>query len=209
MADKEKKLFLIDSMALIYRAYFAIAKNPLITTRGENVGAVYLFMKSLLKILDEEQPDYLAAVFDTPEPTFRHKMFPEYKATREKMPDELIDQLPRIREVLEVMNIPLIEVPGLEADDVMGILAKKAEKKGMETFLVTGDKDFMQLVSPKVKIYNPGRSGVDVTILDPDAVVKKVGLKPEQIIDYLALIGDQSDNIPNVPKVRPVTALKK
>ncbi|NOZ62155.1 MAG: DNA polymerase I [Calditrichaeota bacterium] len=208
MTDTEKKLFLIDSMALIYRAYFAIERNPLITTRGENVGAVYLFLKSLLKILDEQRPDFLAAVFDTPEPTFRHKMFPEYKATREKMPDELVDQLPRIREMLDVLNIPLIEVPGLEADDVMGILAKKAEKMGMETFLVTGDKDFMQLVSSKIKIYNPGRSGVDVTILDPDGVVKKVGLKPEQIIDYLALMGDQSDNVPGVPKVGPVNALK-
>ncbi|OQX86545.1 DNA polymerase I [candidate division KSB1 bacterium 4484_87] len=208
MSTKGKKLFLIDSMGLIYRGYFAISRNPLITTRGENVGAVYVFLRSILKILDEEKPDYLAAVFDTPEPTFRHKMYPEYKATREKMPDELVDQLPRIREVLAALNIPLIEVPGLEADDVMGILAREAENSGMETFLVTGDKDFMQLVSPKIKIYDPGRSGKDVTILDPEGVTKKVGLKPEQIIDYLALIGDKSDNIPGVPNIGPVTALK-
>ncbi len=208
MADRKQKLFLFDSMALIYRAYFAMERHPLITSRGENVSAVYVFLNSILKILDEEQPDFWAAVFDTPEPTFRHKAFPEYKATREKMPDELVDQLPRIREVLKVMNIPLVEVPGLEADDVMGILAKKAEKQGLETYLVTGDKDFMQLVSEKIKVYNPGRSGVDVSIIDPQAVVEKVGVTPEQIVDYLALIGDQSDNVPGVPKIGPVHAKK-
>ena len=206
MANKSKKLFLIDSMALIYRSYFAMSRNPLITSRGENVSATYVFLKSILKIMEEEKPDYWAAVFDTPEPTFRHKKYPEYKATREKMPDELIQQLPRIRQVLEALNIPLIEVPGLEADDVMGILAKLAEKKGMETYLVTYDKDFNQLVDSKIKIYNPGRSGDDVTILDKEAVRKKIGLDPSQVVDYLALVGDKSDNVPGVPSIGEKTA---
>ena len=201
-----KKLFLTDSMALIYRSYFAFERNPLITTKGENVSAVYGFLKSILKILDEQQPDYFAAVFDTPEPTFRHKIYPEYKATREKMPDEMSEQLPRIRELLETLNVPVIEVPGYEADDVMGILAKIAEKKGIETYLVTGDKDFMQLVSSKIKVYNPKRAGEEIEILDPEGVKKKIGLPPEKVIDYLGLIGDTSDNIPGVPKIGPVTA---
>ncbi|MCU0644227.1 MAG: DNA polymerase, partial [bacterium] len=203
-----KKLFLIDGSALAYRSYFAFQKNPLINSKGENTSAVFAFVNSLLKIIDEQQPDYLAAVFDTPEPTFRHKLYPEYKATRQKMPDEMREQLPRIRQVLDVLNVPVVEMPGLEADDVMGALAKQASSLGMETFLVTGDKDFMQLVSPTIKIYNPKRAGEEIEILDRDGVIQKVGIPPEKIIDYMSLTGDSSDNVPGVSGIGPKTALE-
>ena len=195
-------------MAMVYRSYFALQRNPLITSKGENVSAVFGFLKSVLRILDDHKPDFFAAVFDTPEPTFRHKLFPEYKATREKMPDEMSDQLPRIREMLETLNIPIIEVPGLEADDVMGALAKLAENEKIETYLVTGDKDFMQLVSPLIKIYNPKRITEKPEIIDQAGVIKKVGLPPEKIIDYMGLMGDSSDNVPGVPGIGPKGAFK-
>ncbi|HEX9971518.1 MAG TPA: 5'-3' exonuclease H3TH domain-containing protein, partial [bacterium] len=203
-----KKLFLIDGSALAYRSYFAFQRNPLINSKGENTGAVFAFLNSLLKIIDEQQPDYLAAVFDTPEPTFRHKLYPEYKATRQKMPDEMREQLPRIKQVLDVLNVPVVEMPGLEADDVMGALAKQASSLGMETFLVTGDKDFMQLVSPTIKIYNPKRAGEEIEILDREGVIKKIGLPPEKVIDYMSLTGDSSDNVPGVSGIGPKTALE-
>ncbi|UCE05308.1 MAG: DNA polymerase I [bacterium] len=202
-----KKLFLIDGSALAYRSYFAFARNPLINSKGENTSAVFGFLNSLLKVVDEQQPDYLAAVFDTPEPTFRHQIYPEYKATREKMPDEMSEQLPRIKQVLEVFNVAVIEIPGLEADDVMGALAKLAEAQNLETFLVTGDKDFLQLVSPMIKVYNPRRAGEAVEILDEKGVVQKIGLPSSKIIDYLSLMGDSSDNVPGVPGIGPKTAV--
>ena len=203
-----KKLFLIDGSALAYRSYFAFQRNPLINSKGENTSAVFAFVNSLLKIIDEQQPDYLAAVFDTPEPTFRHKLYPEYKATRQKMPDEMREQLPRIRQVLDVLNVPVVEMPGLEADDVMGALAKQASSQDIETFLVTGDKDFMQLVSPIIKIYNPKRAGEEIEILDREGVIQKVGIPPEKIIDYMSLTGDSSDNVPGVSGIGPKNALE-
>ncbi|HDP97617.1 MAG TPA: DNA polymerase I, partial [bacterium] len=204
--SKKQKLFLTDSMALIYRAYFAFQQNPLITSKGENVSAVFGFLKSILKILDEQQPDFFAAVFDTREPTFRHQIYPEYKATREKMPDEMSEQLPRIRQVLETLNIPIIEVPGLEADDVMGILAKIAEQQHVDAYLVTGDKDFMQLVNDAVKMYYIKRLADEPEILDREGVVVKLGVPPEKVIDFFSLTGDSSDNIPGVPQIGPKTA---
>lgn len=197
------RLFLIDGSALVYRSYFAFQRNPLINSKGENTSATFGFLMSLLKIIDSEKPEYLAVVFDTPQPTFRHDLYPEYKATRQKMPDELVDQLPRIKQVLQSLNVVSVEVPGLEADDVMGVLAKIAEAEKLETFLVTGDKDFMQLVSPLVKIYNPKRSGEDLEILDEDGVKKKIGLPPSKMIDYLSLMGDSSDNVPGVAGIGP------
>ena len=203
---KNNKLFLIDGSALAYRSYFAFVRNPLINSKGENTSAVFGFLNSLLKIIDEQQPEYLAAVFDTPEPTFRHELYPEYKATRQKMPDEMRDQLPRIKQVLEVLNIPVIEVPGMEADDVMGTLAKQAEQQKLETYLVTGDKDFFQLVSPLIRVYNPRRAGEEVEILDEKGVLQKIGLPPDKIVDYLSLMGDSSDNVPGVAGIGPKTA---
>ena len=206
--SQSKKLFLIDGSALAYRAYFAFIRNPLINSKGEDTSAVYGFVVSLLSIVDKEKPDYLAVVFDTKEPTFRNKMYAEYKATRQKMPDEMAEQLPRIHEVVEALNVPILLKPGFEADDIMGTLAKKAEAEGIVTYLVTGDKDFMQLVSDKVFVYNSKGSGADPEILDVEGVEKKIGLPPDKVVDYLGLMGDSSDNVPGVPGVGPKTALQ-
>jgi DNA polymerase-1 len=205
---KPKRLFLLDGSALAYRAYFAFIRNPLVNSKGVNTSGVFGFTNTLLKILKDEHPDYIACVFDTPEPTFRHRVFPEYKATREKMPDELVVQLPAIREVVSVFRIPLIEMAGFEADDVMGTLATQAEEGGIETYLVTGDKDFMQLISPSIKMYtlSKGGGGSEPEIIDPDAVKAKWGVGPENITDLLGLMGDASDNIPGVPGIGPKTA---
>ena len=202
------KLFLIDGSYLAYRSYFAFARKPLISKKGENTSAPFAFTRTLLKILDEEQPDYLAVVFDTSEPTFRHQTYAQYKATREKMPDEMAEQIPRVRQLLEAFRIPILEVPGYEADDVMATLAERAKKKGMKVYLFTGDKDLLQLVGPDVLIYKPGRSGDDIQILDEQQIREKWGVEPPQVRDVLALAGDTSDNIPGVPQVGIKTATK-
>ncbi|MBN2412038.1 DNA polymerase I [candidate division KSB1 bacterium] len=204
--DKKARLFLIDGMALAYRSYFAFIRNPLTNSKGENVSAVFGFTNIILNILDNEKPDYFAVVFDTKEPTFRHELYKEYKAQRAEMPQDMIDQLPRIHEVLDILQVPSISRPGFEADDIIGTLAKKAEKSNMKTVLVTGDKDFMQLVTPDTIIYNPRRSGQEPEWLDEKAIIEKIGLPPEKIIDYLSLMGDSSDNIPGVPGIGPKTA---
>ncbi|MCH7753887.1 DNA polymerase I [candidate division KSB1 bacterium] len=203
----KKTLFLIDGSAIAYRSYFAFIKNPLTNSRGENTSAVFGFLRFLFMIFDNEKPDYLAVVFDPKGPTFRHKLYKEYKATRQKMPDDMRSQVPQIHEFLKALNIPMIEVDGFEADDVIGTLAKTAQKRGFESFMVTGDKDFMQLVDSGIKMYNPKRAGEEVEILDEAGVESKVGLPPEKIIDYLALMGDTSDNIPGVPGIGPKTAV--
>jgi len=204
----QKKLFLLDGSYLAYRSYFAFIRNPLITSKGENTSAVFGFTNSLKKVINDENPDFLGIVFDTPEPTFRHKLFDKYKATREKTPEEMVEQLPRIRQVIEAFQIPILEIPGFEADDVMATLAKKAEDKGLKTYLFTGDKDLFQLVSPDIFIYKPGRSGDEVEIIDRNWVQEKWSVNPEQIRDVLALAGDSSDNIPGVPQVGDKTAKK-
>jgi len=203
--NKKVRLFLIDGMALAYRSYFAFIRNPLTNSKGENVSAVYGFTNIILNILDNEKPDYFAVVFDTKEPTFRHELYKEYKAQRAEMPQDMIEQLPRIHEMLEILQIPNISKPGYEADDIIGTLARRAEKKNFETVLVTGDKDFMQLVTPNVIIYNPKRAGRESEWLDEKAIMEKIGLGPEKIIDYLSLTGDSSDNIPGVPGIGPKT----
>ncbi len=208
MAEKpDKKIFLIDGSSLYYRAYFALMKNPLFTQSGENTTATYGFVNQLLSLMQKHHPKYLAVVFDTKEPTFRHKRYSEYKATREKMPEEMAAQFPRIVELVKTMGIKVIELPGWEADDVIGTLAKQAAAKGFITYMVTSDKDYMQLVEGNIKMYNPWhKNGPEE--LGPEEVEEKIGLKPEQIIDYLALMGDSSDNIPGVKKIGPKTALE-
>ena len=206
MAKKEK-LFLLDGTALAYRAYYAFIGRPLVTSGGMNVSAVYGFTNSLIKILEEEKPDYIAVVFDSSQPTFRHEMHPEYKATREKMPEDMAIQLQKLKEVIEAFNIPILEIPGYEADDVMGTIAKIAESKGIETYLVTGDKDFLQLVSPMIKIYRPTKGLADIEIVDVDKVKQEWGVTPEQIVDVLGLMGDKVDNVPGVPGIGEKTAV--
>lgn len=205
MTDK-KTLFLIDGSAIAYRSHFAFAKRPLITAAGEHTGAVFGFCNTLLSILKRHTPDYIAVVVDAPGPTFRHRMFPEYKATREKMPDELVAQIPRILELVEAFNIKLFRIPELEADDIIGTYAVEGSKAGLDVWMVSGDKDFMQLINGDVRMLNIKGSQDDV--VDRDAVYKKFNVWPEQIIDFLALMGDSSDNVPGVRGVGEKTAAK-
>jgi DNA polymerase-1 len=204
---KRERLFLLDGMALAYRAYFTFINRPLINSKGKNTSAIYGFVNTLMKILEEEKPEHIAVVFDTPEPTFRHKKFAAYKATREKMPEAMASQLDRLKEVVEAFNVPILEAPGYEADDVIGTLAKRAEAKGIETSMVSGDKDFMQLISPLVKMFKPGKRGDDWEIIDEKGVETKFGVPPERVIDVLGLIGDKSDNVPGVAGIGEKTAV--
>ncbi|MCH9032347.1 MAG: DNA polymerase I, partial [candidate division Zixibacteria bacterium] len=191
--DKNRKrLFLIDGPAIYYRAYFAFIRNPLINSHGENTSATFGFTNSTLKILRDEKPDYIAVIFDTKEPTFRHKRYSKYKANRDAMPEDLVEQLPRIDSVIDALNIPSYKLVGYEADDIMGSFTKKAEALGIDVFLVTGDKDMCQLVSDHVKIYNPGRGGTNPETMDEEGGIKRWGARPNQIIDFLALTGDSS-----------------
>ncbi len=201
-----ERLYLLDGMALAYRAYFAFIGRPLINSKGLNTSAIYGFVTALMKILSEK-PDHVAVVFDTPQPTFRHKLFTEYKATRQKMPEDMAFQLDKLKEVVRAFNTPTIELPGYEADDIIGTLARRAEKEGVFTYLVTGDKDFMQLISPLIRMYKPGKAGGDPEIVDESGVLQKFGVAPERVIDVLALIGDTSDNVPGVKGVGEKTAI--
>ena len=202
------RIFLIDGMAIAYRAYFAFINNPLINSKGENTSAVFGFANTLLKLLRDETPEYMAILFDTSAPTFRHQMHREYKATREKMPDDMSSQLPRIRQLAAAMQIPLWEREGYEADDLIGTLAVKAVNQGLEVVIVTGDKDFMQLVRPGIELLNPRRAADDYETVGPAGVKEKFGVEPEKVIDVLGLMGDTSDNVPGVPGIGPKTATK-
>jgi DNA polymerase I len=208
MTQDDPRLFLIDGAALAYRAYFAFIRNPLITRKGEHTSAVFGFLSSLLKLLREEHPTHLAVVWDTPKPTFRHELYKDYKATRAKMPEDMVPQLYRIKEVLELMGIPMMEREGYEADDVIGTIARQAAASGTQAVLVSGDKDYMQLVDDHVIILNPKRAGEPSEWLDAAGVKEKFGVPPEQVTDVLALMGDSSDNVPGVAGVGPKTAVK-
>ena len=204
-----RRLYLIDGSALAYRAYFAFIQKPLRNSKGENTSASFGFANSLLKLHREEHPDLWVCVFDTPHPTFRHEIYPEYKSTRAKMPDDMAQQLPRVKEVAEALGCPIIEMPGYEADDVIATLAVQAVDKGLDAVLVTGDKDFLQLVTDRITIYNSRRKGgkEEIERLDPAGVKEKFGVPPEQVTDVLGLAGDTSDNVPGVPGVGPKTAV--
>jgi len=203
---KRERLFLIDAHALAYRSYFAFIRNPLINAKGENTSAVFGFTNAILKVIREHRPDYLAAVFDTAKPTFRHQMFPAYKSTRAKMPQEMREQMPRIRQVVTAMNLSALEREGLEADDIMAALACRAASEGLDVVLVTGDKDLLQLVSEKVKVLNPRRGGEEAQLFDEAKVEEKFGVPPEKVADMLGLMGDASDDVPGVPGIGPKTA---
>jgi DNA polymerase-1 len=207
---KAPRLFLIDAYALIYRAFFAFINRPLTNSRGENTSAPFGFANFLISIRENHNPDYLAIVFDKGM-SKREEMYPEYKATREKMPDELAASLPRIREMVEGFHDSVVEVEGFEADDVIGTLALQARDAGLEAVIVSGDKDLYQLVGPNVYLLNPGRggpTGVEPEWVSESNAGEKFGIPPEQIPDYLALVGDTSDNVPGAPGVGPKTAVK-
>jgi len=203
------RLFILDGTALIFRSFHAFSHGTPLTAHGKNVGMIYGFLLSLLKLIREEQPDYLAVTFDTGAPTFRHKMYSEYKANRPPLDEEIRLQMQPLYDIIDLMKIPQIALEGWEADDVMGTLAVRAELVNMEVFLVTGDKDFYQLVNDKIKVYTlPTRKNPSPIIYDIEGVKTKFGVYPHQITDALALIGDSSDNVPGVPSVGPVTAAK-
>ncbi|MFC1467678.1 DNA polymerase I [Verrucomicrobiota bacterium] len=205
----KKKLFLLDGMALIYRAYFGFIRNPMINSNGIETSGVFGFMNTLLEIIDKQEPTHLAMALDVSGPTFRHEMFEEYKAHRDETPDGIRTAVPIIREIMEAMNIPVISKQGYEADDIIGTLARQAEKEGFDTYMVTGDKDYAQLVDEHTFFYKPGSKGSGVTILDEAAILEEWEIERiDQVIDILGLAGDTADNIPGVPGVGPKTAKK-
>ncbi len=205
-----QRLFLLDGMALAYRAHFALIRSPIYTSKGVNSSAVYGFTNTILTILESEKPTHLAVAFDTRAPTPRHRLYPEYKANREEMPEDLATALPGIKRLCEAFRIPILEIDGYEADDIIGTLAGHADRKGgFETFMVTPDKDFGQLVSEHCVMWKPGRKGKEHEIIDLTALKDLWEIEaPEQVIDILGLMGDKSDNIPGVPGVGEKTAKK-
>ena len=204
---KNKKFIIIDAMAMAYRAYFAFISRPLTTKKGEPTSAVYGFLNQLLKILEENKPDYIAVAFDSKEKTFRHERYDKYKSSREAMPDDMIPQLGRIKDIIDALKIPLYILPGFEADDIIGTAVKRAEKKGMISYVITPDKDYNQMVTNKVKLIKAGKSLDEIVIYDVTRVKEEFGFAPKQMIDYLALIGDKSDDIPGIAGIGPKTAI--
>lgn len=201
-----KRLVLIDGHAILHRAYHAFP-TTLKTRKGELVNAAYGFTRILLSVLQELKPNYLAVAFDLPEPTFRHREYVGYQVHRPKTDEELIDQIARVYQIVESLNIPIFSKSGFEADDVIGTLSWQAQKKDVETIIVTGDKDIMQLVDNKVKVYLPARGIQNAEIYDRKRVKDKLGVWPKQIIDYKGLVGDPSDNYPGIPGIGPKTAV--
>ena len=209
--SEEKKLFLLDAMALIYRAHFALSRNPnpIKNSKGINTGSIMGFTNSFLEIVTKEKPSHIGVAFDTEAPTFRHEEFKEYKATRQSQPEEIQVAIPYCKKLLEGFRIPILEVDGYEADDLIGTLAKKASKKGYKVYMMTPDKDFAQLVEENIFLYKPAYMGNSVDILGIPEVLQKFDIdKVEQVIDVLGLKGDSVDNIPGVPGVGDKTASK-
>lgn len=201
------RLFLLDGMALLYRAHFALIRSPIFTSDKVNTSALFGFANTLLDIITSQKPTHIAVALDTSAPTPRHEVFPAYKAQRDEMPEDISLAIPQIKRLLEAMRIPVLVKDGLEADDIIGTLACQAHREAWETFMVTPDKDFGQLVTEHVRIYKPGRSGADTEILGPAEVCARWGIeRPEQVIDILGLMGDASDNIPGIKGVGEKTA---
>ena len=207
MSD-QKRLFLVDAYALIFRGYYAFIKNPRINSKGEDTSAIMGFMNSLLDVIKRERPDHLAVCFDKGGSADRVEMYQEYKANRDETPEGIKTAVPYIYEILKAMHIPIMVKEGYEADDVIGTLAKKAEKEGYQTFMVTPDKDFAQLVSENIFMYRPMFGGGYETWGIPEVQQKFEVKDPLQVIDYLGMMGDASDNIPGLPGVGPKTAKK-
>ncbi len=206
---KAKKLFLLDAYALIFRAYYAFIRNPRMNSRGLNTSAMFGFVNVLEEVLRNQKPTHIAVVFDHKSPNVRVQEFPYYKAHRQETPEDIRASEPWIRKIIEAYHIPILETPGYEADDVIGTLAKVAEKEGYEVYMMTPDKDFAQLVSEHIYMYKPGRQGNGAEVLGVDEVREKFQVEtPEQVIDILGLMGDSADNIPGIPGVGEKTAIK-
>ncbi|MFW6126284.1 MAG: 5'-3' exonuclease H3TH domain-containing protein, partial [Chloroflexota bacterium] len=205
--DRRPLLLLFDGNALLHRAFHALP--PLTVSRtGEMVNAVYGFANTLLKVLADHHPTHYAVAFDRPTPTFRHEMFKEYKSQRPAAPEELKTQIQRVHELVRAFNMPVFEVDGFEADDVLGTLARQAKELSVDTIVVTGDNDMLQLVMPDVRALTPRGYFSDTILYDEEGVIQKYGVSPAQVPDYKALVGDPSDNIPGVPGVGPKTAAR-
>ncbi len=208
MSDK-KRLFLLDAYALIFRGYYAFIKNPRINSKGQDTSAIMGFTNSLFDVIRREKPDHLAVCFDKDGSKERKEMYPEYKANRDETPDVIRQSIPIIKDIIKAMHIPCVEISGMEADDIIGTLAKQAEKENYQVFMVTPDKDFAQLVSENIFMYRPARMGNAIEIWGIPEVQKRFGVeRPEQVIDYLGMMGDASDNIPGLPGVGDKTAKK-
>jgi DNA polymerase-1 len=205
----QKRLFLLDAFALIFRGYYAFIKNPRINSKGMDTSAIMGFMNSLMDVIRREKPDHLAVAFDKGGSTYRFEMYEQYKAHRDETPEAIKIAVPYIQDLLRAMHIPIIEMPGFEADDLIGTLAKQAEKEGFQVFMVTPDKDFAQLVSENIFMYKPARMGNDIEIWGIPQVLEKFEIQdPLQVIDYLGMMGDAADNIPGLPGVGEKTAKK-
>jgi DNA polymerase I len=205
----EKKLFLLDAMALVFRAYYALIRNPRITSKGKNTNAQFGFTNTVIELINNQKPTHMAVCFESTTPVEREKDYKEYKANRQEAPEDISASIPDIQRILRALNIPILDSAGYEADDVIGTLCKQAEKLGYEVFMVTPDKDYGQLVSEKIKIYKPGYQGGDVEIMGPKEVCEKWCIKSvDQVIDILGLMGDAVDNIPGIMGVGQKTACK-
>src|SRR5689334_12304361 len=205
----EKKVFLLDAYALVFRAYYALIRNPRITSKGKNTNAQFGFTNTLVELITKQKPSHMAVCFDTSAATERHTDFAAYKANRQETPEDIRAAVPDIKKIIEGFNIPVIAIDGYEADDVIGTLSKKGEKAGYEVYMVTPDKDYGQLVSKKVKIYKPAYQGNDAEIMGPAEVCAKWNIKEvSQVVDMLGMMGDAVDNIPGIPGVGEKTAAK-
>ncbi|MFM7399595.1 MAG: 5'-3' exonuclease H3TH domain-containing protein, partial [Bacteroidota bacterium] len=205
----DKKLFLLDGHALVYRAHFAFISRPLINSKGWNVSAIQGFVRFLWDLMQSQKPSHIAVVFDPKGGTFRHEKYEFYKANREAQPEDITFGIPWVEKIVRAMNIPVLIIPNYEADDVIGTLAKQAERAGYTIYMVTPDKDYGQLVSENIFLYKPGRAGNEVEIQGPREVCERWGIsRVEQVIDMLALMGDAVDNIPGLPGIGEKTAAK-
>ncbi len=209
MNSMDKRLFLIDGHALIFKMYYAFLRHPMINSKGADMSILFGFTKYILELIEREKPTHFAVAFDPPGGTFRNEMYPEYKATRSETPQLIIDALEPLCDLCKAMKIPVLMIKGFEADDVIGSMAKRAEKEGLTTYMVTPDKDYGQLISPTIFQYKPGKSGSDDEVIDVDKVCAKYGIsRPEQVIEILTIVGDTSDNVPGVKGVGEVGAGK-
>ena len=204
-----EKMFLVDGHALIFKMYYAFLRRPMVNTKGMDTSILFGFTKYLLELIEREKPTHLAVAFDPPGGTFRNEMYPEYKANRPDTPQLVIDALEPLTELVQAMNIPVLMIPGFEADDVIGSMALRSAGEGFDVYMVTPDKDYGQLVRPHVYQYKPGKSGGDDEVLDAAAVCAKYGISDTlQVIDMLTICGDASDNVPGVKGVGEVGAAK-
>ena len=205
----ENRLFLLDAYALIFRAYYALIKAPRITRDGLNTSAIFGFVNTLEEILRKENPSHIAICFDPAGPTFRSRAFADYKGEREATPEDIKISVPIIKDIIRAYNIPILEVPDFEADDVIGTMARRAEAEGFTTYMMTPDKDFGQLVSQSVIQYKPAYRGQDFELRGEKEICERYGIsRTSQVIDLLALMGDKIDNIPGCPGVGEITAAK-